>query len=314
MPRIKFYTRSFDLRLYRLSSGLFRGLKDDEGRTIPCVRLTDKSADGYFYAMLRDRDCDIAINIDEDAFLTDPQALRDLLRLITTPGEGQSGESEESPSQPACGQPGGAEIHSLFDKQNAVKNECSKREGQAGVPLVNIGYSDGDEATTSRDPVITNPFFNVLDLRAIRSSFDRQAMIRLPQDREPYYPFFRWTAANFQTLYLPCSRHADGMTTIGYDGKGRTVCLHTWFSRFYSMPTWLVKKFEPAQGMQKQRIDAIIREAYAMRGMEVPQFGLFDNIIFALDKTLRWLIKIPQRIANLPAKWAARRKGFSRNG
>ena len=61
MPRIKFYTRSFDLRLYRLSSGLFRGLKDDEGRTIPCVRLTDKSADGYLYAMLRDRDCDIAM-------------------------------------------------------------------------------------------------------------------------------------------------------------------------------------------------------------------------------------------------------------
>lgn len=275
MPRIKFYTRSFDLRLYRLSSGLFRGLKDDEGRTIPCVRLTDKSADGYFYAMLRDRDCDIAVNIDEDAFLTDPQALRDLLHLLTSRRVAEAGES---------------------------------------VPLVNIGYSDGDEATTSRDPVITNPFFNVLDLRAIRSSFDRQAMIRLPQDREPYYPFFRWTAANFQTLYLPCSRHADGMTTIGYDGKGRTVCLHTWFSRFYSMPTWLVKKFEPAQGMQKQRIDAIIREAYAMRGMEVPQFGLFDNIIFALDKTLRWLIKIPQRIANLPAKWAARRKGFSRNG
>lgn len=275
MPRIKFYTRSFDLRLYRLSSGLFRGLKDDEGRTIPCVRLTDKSADGYFYAMLRDRDCDIAINIDEDAFLTDPQALRDLLHLLTSRRVAEAGESE---------------------------------------PLVNIGYSDGDEATTSRDPVITNPFFNVLDLRAIRSSFDRQAMIRLPQDREPYYPFFRWTAANFQTLYLPCSRHSDGMTTIGYDGKGRTVCLHTWFSRFYSMPTWLVKKFEPAQGMQKQRIDAIIREAYAMRGMEVPEFGLFDNIIFALDKTLRWLIKIPQRIANLPAKWAARRKGFSRNG
>ena len=316
MPRIKFYTRSFDLRLYRLSSGLFRGLKDDEGRTIPCVRLTDKSADGYFYAMLRDRDCDIAVNIDEDAFLTDPQALRDLLHLLTSRRVAEAGESEESPSQPAEREAWWSRDSYIICQAQAGKNITSRRVAEAGesVPLVNIGYSDGDEATTSRDPVITNPFFNVLDLRAIRSSFDRQAMIRLPQDREPYYPFFRWTAANFQTLYLPCSRHADGMTTIGYDGKGRTVCLHTWFSRFYSMPTWLVKKFEPAQGMQKQRIDAIIREAYAMRGMEVPQFGLFDNIIFALDKTLRWLIKIPQRIANLPAKWAARRKGFSRNG
>ena len=139
-------------------------------------------------------------------------------------------------------------------------------------------------------------------------------MKRLPQDREPYYPFFRWTATNFNTLYLPCSRHADGMTTIGNDLQGRTICLHTWFSRFYSMPTWLVRRFEPEQGTQKQRIDAIIRQAYAMRGMQVPRFGISDNIIFAIDKTLRWLIKIPQRIANLPAKWAARRKGFSRNG
>ena len=66
--------------------------------------------------------------------------------------------------------------------------------------------------------------------------------------------------------------------------------------------------------MQKQRIDAIIREAYAIRGMQVPVFSFADRIHFALDKTLRWMIKIPQRIANLPAKWVARRKGYSRNG
>lgn len=266
MPRIKIYTRSFDLRLYRLASGLFRGLKDAEGHPIPCVRLTDKSADGYFYAMLRDRDCEIAVNIDEDAFLTDPQAMLDLVARIASEGWG------------------------------------------------NIGYSDGDEATTSRERIVTNPFFNVLDLAAIRSRFNRRDMVRQPQDREPYYPFFRWTAANFKTLYLPCSRHRDGMTTIGQDEQGRTVCLHTWFSRFYSMPSWLVRKIEPTQGMQKQRIDAIIREAYAIRGMQVPVFSFADRIHFALDKTLRWMIKIPQRIANLPAKWVARRKGYSRNG
>ena len=312
MPRIKFYTRSFDLRLYRLSSGLYRGLKDDQGRTIPCVRLTDKSADGYFYAMLRDKDCDIAINIDEDAFLTDPQALRDLLHLLTSPSGIDSGEA----SQPAEREALWSRDSYIICQAQAGKNITSRREGSAGEnePLVNIGYSDGDEATTSRDPLITNPFFNILDLRAIRTGFDRRAMKRLPQDREPYYPFFRWTATNYRTLYLPCSRHADGMTTIGYDLQGRTICLHTWFSRFYSMPTWLVRRFEPEQGTQKQRIDAIIRQAYEMRGMQVPRFGIGDNIIFALDKTLRWLIKIPQRIANLPAKWAARRKGFSRNG
>ena len=47
-PRIKIYTRSFDLRLYRLAKGLFCDWKDAEGEPIPCVRLTDQTADGFF--------------------------------------------------------------------------------------------------------------------------------------------------------------------------------------------------------------------------------------------------------------------------
>ena len=265
-PRIKIFTRSFDLRLYRLSSALYRGLEDGSGRTVPCVRLTDRSADGYFYAMLRDTECDIAVNIDEDAFLTDPQALFHL-------------------------------IHRMQD------------EG-----WVNIGYSDGDPATTGRHPDVTNPFFNILDLNAIRRSFDRREMVRIPEDREPYYPFFRWTAARFPTLFLPCRRHTDGTTTVGCDEAGRTLCLHTWFSRFYSTPSWIVRRFEPSQGMQKPRIDAVIREAYALRGLPLPRFTAAHRLLFLLDKTLRWLIKSPQRICRLPFKWAARRKGFAGNG
>ncbi len=62
--RIKFYCRSFDLRLYRFSKAFYKRLG------YPCVRLTDQSADGYFYTMLKDTDCDIAINVDEDCFNT----------------------------------------------------------------------------------------------------------------------------------------------------------------------------------------------------------------------------------------------------
>ena len=70
-PRIKIFTRSFDLRLYRLAKGLFCDWKDAEGRPIPCVRLTDQSADGYFFTMLKDTDCDVAINIDENEYRAD---------------------------------------------------------------------------------------------------------------------------------------------------------------------------------------------------------------------------------------------------
>lgn len=49
-PRIKIFCRSFDLKLYRYSRGLYEQLG------IPVVRLTDQSADGYFYTMLRDEE------------------------------------------------------------------------------------------------------------------------------------------------------------------------------------------------------------------------------------------------------------------
>lgn len=253
-PRIKIFTRSFDLRLYRHAKGLFENLKDAAGNPIPCVRLTDQSADGYFYTMLKDTECDVAINVDEDAFIVDPEAV---LSLVDTLLEG----------------------------------------GYA-----NIGCSDGDPATTGRDKIVTNPFFNVFDLNLIRSKFDRSLLVRRLDDAEPYYPFFHWMAATFPTLYLPCRKHADGITTIALHPDGRTLCLHTWFSRFYSMPAWIVRRIEPEQGTQRQRIDAIIREAYALRSLPVPTFGPVDRLAFAGNKAIRWIIKIPQRVARWPYK------------
>ena len=253
-PRIKIFTRSFDLRLYRLAKGLFCDWKDAAGNPIPCVRLTDQRADGYFYTMLRDMDCDIAINVDEDAFIVDPQAVLDLVDTLLQGG------------------------------------------------YANIGCSDGDAATTGRDKTVTNPFFNVFNLQLIRTKFDRKALVCKLEDKEPYYPFFHWMADTFPTLYLPARRHADGITTIALDPQGRTLCLHTWFSRFYSMPAWIVRRIEPSQGTQKARIDAVIREAYGLRGLPVPSFGLTDRLAFAGNKLVRWLIKVPQRIARWPYK------------
>ena len=253
-PRIKVFTRSFDLKLYRVAKGLFDDLHDAEGHPIPCVRLTDQSADGYFYTLLRDADCDIAINIDEDAFIVNPQAVTDLVNVLLEGG------------------------------------------------YANIGCSDGDPATTGRNQVVTNPFFNVFNLTLIRSQFDRSKLVRRLDDAEPYYPFFRWMAATFPTLYLPARRHADGITTVALDPQGREICLHTWFSRFYSMPSWIVRRIEPSQGMQKGRIDAIIREAYACRGKELPHFGPADRLAFAGNKVVRWIIKVPQRISRWPYK------------
>lgn len=122
--RIKFFCRSFDLRLYTLSKRFYEDLG------YPCVRLTDQSADGYFYTMLDDTTCDIAINVDEDCFILDPQAVLRLVNFVVANG------------------------------------------------YANAGCSDGGKEMRSGNPLVTNPFFNIFNLRQIRTKFSREAVRR----------------------------------------------------------------------------------------------------------------------------------------
>lgn len=274
--RIKIYCRSFDLKLYRLSKGLY------ESWGFPCVRLTDQTADGYFRTMLADTDCDIAINVDEDCFITSREAVMELVEYVVA--------------------------------NNIANAGCP--DGGGWVPRIG-------------NPLVTNPFFNVLNLNLLReqafdfrhSTFDysahKAAMVAaFPQDKlyegrdydfsrtdqEPYYTFFLWQAASTKTLYLDSRRHADHWTTILFNHLGHELCRHTWLARFYSVPAFAVRLWMPTAGKQQDRINAIIAEAYAMQGKQVPVFGLKDKLAFIGNKLVRWMIKVPQRIAGWPAK------------
>lgn len=275
--RIKIFCRSFDLKLYRLSKGLY------ESWGFPCVRLTDQSADGYFYTMLKHTDCDIAINIDEDCFITNKQAVLDLVNYV-------------------------------IDQK-----------------IANAGCPDGGTwCPRGGNPLITNPFFNVFNLNLIREKFSKQAIqdydygqyrsqleSAFPQeflykDRpynfdnsrylEPYYPFFLWMAGNMKTLYLHNERYSDGWTTILHNHKGEEMCRHTWLARFYSMPSFIVKHWQPTAGAQQRRIDVVIDYAYQIQNIEKPNFGFFDKLSFTGNKIIRWCIKVPQRIMGWPKK------------
>lgn len=277
---IKIFCRSFDLRLYEKSRLFY------EAMGLPCVRLTDQSADGYFYTMLRDTDCDIAINVDEDCFIANTEAVMQLVDKVV-------------------------------------------KEGYA-----NAGCPDGGGGTPRNgNPLVTNPFFNVFNLRLIReqtgdadaihsqvNSFDYRAhidemkatypteiLIREPlYERfglEPYYPFFFWLAYRFKTLYLPSKKHTDGWTTMLYDKQGNLLCQHSWLSRFYSTPSFIVKHWQKEVGKQKARIDALIAETATMRGdVQVTKEKPSDTLRYGLDKTIRWCIKVPQRIMGWPKK------------
>ena len=91
--------------------------------------------------------------------------------------------------------------------------------------------------------------------------------------------------------------------SILLDPEGKPICLHTWFARFYTTPTWIVKLFDSRKrGMQKLRIDAVIDQAYASRGIERPEFGFGDRLSFLGNKIVRWIIKVPQRVSRWPYK------------
>lgn len=253
---IKFYCRSFNKELYLLSRGLY------EGAGYPCVRLTDQTADGYFFTMLRDTDCDIAINVDEDCFITDLDAVLRLARRVSDEGWVNAGCRDAGPACPRGG-----------------------------------------------DPVVTNPFFNVFNLREIRKRWNEQELkpqllhTRL-QGAEPYYSFFYWMLREFpdKTLYLDAHRHQDRITTV-IDG----ICLHTWFARQYSQ-SLLTRLFEGNDRKDvdhRARIDAVISEAYQTHHPDHPQrrqFSAMDRTGFQMDAAARWGHKIPQRIMGWPAK------------
>ena len=274
--QIKVFTRSFSLELYIYAAKLF------ETAEIPVVRLTDKTADGYFYAMLKDEGCDIAINIDEDAFVVSMDAVLDLADYML---------------------------------QNNYAN-CGMPDGGA-LPI------------RGHNPIVTNPFFNILHLEKIREQihslkdikqFDvdavKEEMIkRFPQevrlvsnynfdsiDPDPYYPFFLWLAHHFKTLYLPCSQHADGSSTVLYTPDNKELCKHSWYSRFYK-----VNKFHT------RRIERLINEVYSQRGEKKPEISFTKRLHIVGDMLIRYIIKVVMRILGWPRKWKKWYRRYQRN-
>lgn len=263
--RVKIFTRSFSPELYTYSRGLFH-------EDIPIVRLTDQTADGYFFTMLEDECCDIAINIDEDAFVTDWNPIFELAEYVAS---------------------------------NDIVNAAAPDAGP-GCPR-------------KHNPIVTNPFFNILNLKLIRKKYTgskevqkfsyeahrEELVAKFPKslletleydldciDFEPYYPFFFWLAYHFDTLYLSAVRHSDGFSSILYDHQGRPFCLHSWFARKFK-----VQKFHT------RRIFSLINEAYAARQMQMPTFTTEERMGHLGELIVRYARKAVSRIMNWPHKW-----------
>lgn len=198
--RIKIYTRSMNKALYDRAM-FFIDLP------YPKVRLENTTADGYIYQLIEDTTADIIINIDEDAFVSDLNALKNLLQYV-------------------------------------VENE-----------YVNCGMPDGGVVHLRRaNPLVTNPYFNILNVAEIRKKISLKEIESFPYhkdeymknfpvhllkgrfefvDNEPYCRFFVWLSQNYKTLYLDSYNHPDGESTVLLNHEGIPFLIHTWYSRFY---------------------------------------------------------------------------------
>lgn len=268
--RVKFYTRSFSLELYEQARQLF------ESAGYPCVRLTDQTADGYFFTMLDDTDCDVAINVDEDAYIADLDAVLDLAEYVLQHGYANAGCPDCSPGCPRGGNPIVTNpFFNIFDLQQIRSMWKGRREGEREVRR--FRYDDVKKELRDKfeydESLIVRPHFE--------SIYD-----------EPYYNFFFWLAYHFRTLYLPNAKHRDGLSTVLYSVDGRCLCKHSWMSRFYHQ-----------RSDQTSRINALIDEVCESRGMKRLTFSPTQILHFRLDHLLRFAIRVPQRIANWPRKW-----------
>ena len=245
--KIKIYTRSANIELYHFSQKLI-------DLPYPRVRLYGTSAEGYLYTMVQDVDCDIAINIDEDAYVIDNSALESLLNYVID--------------------------------NNIVC--CGMRDG-------------GVLSIRNFNPIIQQPFFNIINLKAVREKYNQQEIEQfdylankeeliktLPVslqnydglkyfDFEPYYNFFFWLAKHFKMMYLDVAKHEDGLTTIVYNQMHEPILFHTWYSREYGH-----------NAFHTSRIKAVINEAYAIQGKQYQSVRI---------SVWRWFENMSQQLA-----------------
>ncbi|MBR5297908.1 MAG: hypothetical protein IKU29_08620 [Parabacteroides sp.] len=222
------------------------------------------TADGYLYDLVKS-EYDYVVNIDEDAFVCNINALKDLI---------------------------------IYFIENGYVN-CGMPDG--GVSPVRGG-----------NPIVTNPFFNIIDIKKIRERFSLKEIEKIKQisenvqkqyipndivrleyafkENEPYCSFFIWIALNFKVLYLDADTYKDGYSTVLKNHKGVPFLIHSWYSRMYNRDDFHTK-----------RINDIISSCPGKKSQEVISSG--DKIQSVVDKlAYRFYFPIIRKIKRVLVK------------
>lgn len=251
MESIIIATRSLNRELYYYSD-----------RTIQLpykhIRLTKTTADGYILKLFS-LNYDWVINIDEDAFVTNNEAILSLLHYCN--------DNEFD----ICGYPDGGVLSCRHNNplvMNPFFNIINLRSMRNRLEMINRGQIDDYQQYR----VHKSEFEAKAPLQLMKKSYDFNSTLT-----EPYYPIMLWISQNCNCLYLDADTHKDGLSSIAKDNQGTPFLIHTWYSRGYNHDS-----------VQTNRINNIICEALGTD--QLPKMPIGIRVKISIEK-LSFLFK-----------------------
>lgn len=203
------YTRYGNPALFSVSAELTKSLGWER------VAMANTSADGYLQSIFRQSPTvKWIINIDDDAFLTRPESIKELMAYM------------EAHDYDYCGIGDGA--------NNTIRwiyNPCSMN------PFFNIFHMERLRAKIDFTKPIGIPWNT--DLKSLSPPWipDRPEIsveqIQWIPNKEPYYPFFFHLLRDCKPLFLNGTTWKDGITSILFDHRAQPFLYHSWFARLY---------------------------------------------------------------------------------
>jgi hypothetical protein len=231
-------TRSLHEELYRLSDEFLDFGRSEPARLRPRERYRFVGTDAAGYLReLAQLDADWVINLDEDAFVADPQGIVSLL------------EHMEREGYAACGMPDGGVVPIRRHHPLA----CNTFLNIFDLRRVRAAWRDWGRVIHTNPP--SEEVYGIPEIaRRTAWAFDRF---------EPYYgAFFSLLEAKEKILYLDAETWDDGVSTLLKGPDGRPLLIHCWYSR-----QW---KADPDTRHRFARVIEFLRMARSSRWRPAP--------------------------------------------
>lgn len=217
---VAYYTRS-------MSDNLYQKMRGTLPNNVVASRITNQhgaaGSINYLYDIILKNEYDYVINIDEDMFIYNIDAINSLLEYMI--------ENDID----YCGMPdGGTCIH-------------RKHSPIVVNPFFNIFNAKKiRQYLDSTSFVNTYTYSDSLDSK-IPHHILKKGYEWTNDNYEPYYPFFYWLASrDFKCEYLQSYEHTDECSTILKNQIGEEIGIHTWYSREYGRDPFHTSRIDEA--------------------------------------------------------------------